>query len=218
MTAVVGKSISQRMSAADRKQQIVEVAARMFAEKGFKGTTTKELASGAGVSEAIIFRHFPSKRALYSAIIDHKTKEGAARIIAQLKEAETRKDDRELFTSFAFEVLEAHRRDHTLTRLLLFSALEGHELSEIFYHSTAREVRSQLERYIKRRIADGAFRRVDPALCARAFLGIVVYHAQSRILYKNENIKLSSRQLADRFVDMFLNGLSAGSKSRGRDV
>jgi hypothetical protein len=91
-------------------------------------------------------------------------------------------------------------------RLLLYSALEGHELSEIFFASTAREIRSYVRRYIKQRVADGAFRDLDPNVAARALVGTVIHHAQTRALYKSDDLKLSSRQIADRFVDIFLKG------------
>lgn len=42
----------------------------MFAEKGFDGTTTRELAKAAGVSEALLYKHFPSKESLYTAMLD----------------------------------------------------------------------------------------------------------------------------------------------------
>src|SRR3712207_6339125 len=66
-----------RMSADDRRRQIAEVTIRLFAERGFRGTTTKEIAQAAGVSEAIIFRHFATKEELYTAIIDSKGCAGA---------------------------------------------------------------------------------------------------------------------------------------------
>src|SRR5919205_265124 len=67
-----------RMCADDRRKQIAEVAMRLFSERGFRGTTTKEIAQAAGVSEAIIFRHFATKDDLYTAIIDYKGCGGAA--------------------------------------------------------------------------------------------------------------------------------------------
>jgi len=50
-----------RYKAADRKVQIIEVATRLFARQGFQGTTTKQIAEHAGVTEALIFRHFGTK-------------------------------------------------------------------------------------------------------------------------------------------------------------
>ena len=59
----------KRMDAADRRTAIVEMATPLFARRGFAGTTTKEIAEAAGVSEALLFRHFPTKAALYEEIL-----------------------------------------------------------------------------------------------------------------------------------------------------
>jgi hypothetical protein len=90
---------------------------------------------------------------------------------------------------------------------LLFSALEGHDLSSIFFDSTAREMKNHIRKYIKQRTSDGAFRPIDPAVAARAFVGMVLQQVQARIIFKDDDLKLSNRQIADRFVEIFLNGV-----------
>src|SRR6188472_3321243 len=61
-----------RMTGEDRRLQILRVAMRLFSQRGFRGTTTREIAVASGVSEAMVFRHFATKEELYSAILDHK--------------------------------------------------------------------------------------------------------------------------------------------------
>lgn len=58
-----------RLDSEERRKAIVEAAMPLFARKGFAGTTTKEIARAAEVSEALVFQHFPSKAALYQEII-----------------------------------------------------------------------------------------------------------------------------------------------------
>lgn len=58
----------KRLSRAERRRAIVRAAVPVFASKGFRGATTRDLAQAAGVSEALLYRHFPSKQALYEAI------------------------------------------------------------------------------------------------------------------------------------------------------
>lgn len=58
-----------RLDSDERRKAIVTAAVPLFARKGFAGTTTKELAEAAGISEALLFRHFPSKKLLYSEIL-----------------------------------------------------------------------------------------------------------------------------------------------------
>ena len=63
-----------RLTAEARKEAIVEAVQDIFAEKGFDGTTIKELAQAAGVSEALLYKHFPSKESLYAAMLDNCAK------------------------------------------------------------------------------------------------------------------------------------------------
>jgi len=59
-----------RLPAAQRKAQLLDTAASLFAERGYSGATTAELAKAAGVTEPIIYRHFASKKDLFVALID----------------------------------------------------------------------------------------------------------------------------------------------------
>ena len=59
----------KRLSHADRQQSIVSAAATVFAERGFDGATTKQIAVAAKVSPALLYEHFPSKEALYRGVL-----------------------------------------------------------------------------------------------------------------------------------------------------
>ncbi|GIL41825.1 TetR/AcrR family transcriptional regulator [Roseiterribacter gracilis] len=65
-----------RLRLRDRRRAIVEAAVPLFARKGLRGTTTRALAQAAGVSEALLYRHFPSKEALHQEVLDHVTESG----------------------------------------------------------------------------------------------------------------------------------------------
>src|SRR5436853_7571816 len=57
-----------KLSSEERRAAIIRAVRRVFADKGFDGTTTRELADAAGVSEALLFKHFPTKEALFLAM------------------------------------------------------------------------------------------------------------------------------------------------------
>lgn len=59
-----------RLAADERRAQIVTAARRLFAKSGFDATTTRQIAAEAGISDALIYRHFPDKQALLRAIVD----------------------------------------------------------------------------------------------------------------------------------------------------
>jgi len=193
-----------RASAQDRQAGLIGAAASLFAAKGFSGTTTKDIAKAAGVSEALLFKHFPTKRALYSAILAEKAQYSELR--AALEKAVADRDDERLFTLLAgFRIRKG--ADPTMLRLLLFSALEGHELSAMFFRQQYRVFYDLLAGYISRRIVEGAFRAVDPQLTARAFFGIIVHH---RILHDilGLPLHLTHEEVVRQYVLLFLGGLT----------
>lgn len=59
-----------RLPAAQRKEQLLDTAVKLFSERGFAGATTADLARAAGVTEPIIYRHFASKKELFIAVIE----------------------------------------------------------------------------------------------------------------------------------------------------
>ncbi len=144
-TATAGQVASgTRMSAEDRRLQILRVAVSLFSQKGFGGTTTKEIAHAAGVSEAMVFRHFATKQELYSAILDHKACSGDSMNPEQMvAEALKQKDDHAVFEQLALGALDHHEGDPEFQRLLLHSALEGHELAEMFFEKFVRRVKGK---------------------------------------------------------------------------
>jgi AcrR family transcriptional regulator len=207
-----------RFSAADRRQQILAVATRLFARQGFQGTTTKEIAGGAGVTEALIFRHFRSKEELYWAVIEDKIKGSSSpreRLRMQLTEAGT---DAEVLARVAADILERRAKDQTLSRLLLYSALENHRLSHRFFRTYAASHYEVLSDYIRRRIADGAFRPVDPLLAARGFLGMIIYHSWVQELFGGKRYQeFSVQEVSQTLVEIWLQGMSNPAVSQSRN-
>jgi len=191
----------------DRRNDILIAAMELFAEKGFRGTTTRDLAAHADVNEAIIFRHFNTKEALYSAILERKAGENREQRCEELDRLSGGSDDVQFFETIGRNFLDRHQQDSTFMRLLLFSALEGHQLSEMFISSMA--ARNPIANYIQRRIDEGAFRPVAPQLAARALFGMFV----SFVLWQ-EIFGVKEKQPYDRdevvrtFVSIFLSGIT----------
>lgn len=206
-----------RLAKGDRRAQLLRCAITVFSERGFRGTTTKQIAERADVSEAIIFRHFPTKEELYRAIIDQQMEESQRRVEAIVRESSETKEDQKLFERLAYEILEFYRKDPAFLRLLMYSGLEGHVLSELCFRTHVVKFYDLLGRYIRQRIADGAFRKVAPARAIRAFMGMVINQAMVKELYSNDLARLSSRQAARTFSGLFLEGIASRTRRKGRN-
>ncbi len=198
--------MAERLTGEERRRMIVEAAVALFSQKGFRGTTTKEIAEAAGCSEATIFKHFATKHELYSAILEAKSR--IEETLAKAAYAATQKDDAGVFHAVGLESLTRTEQDPSLMRLLLFSALEGHDLSHLFFESKVRGLHEFLSGYIKMRIADGAFQPVDPLLAARGFVGMVAHYL---LIHEIFGVKrppgVLPEHVVDTFVTLFLQGI-----------
>jgi AcrR family transcriptional regulator len=203
-----------RMSRDERREQILQTAFDMFSRHGFAGTTTRDIAQAAGVSEATLFKHFATKEELYGAIIDAKRCEKGLSEYPwldnkRLMEARESGDDREFFYQFALQAMENHQKNVAFMRMIFYSALEEHELAERFFGDFVSEIYAFLSDYIRRRQRDGAFRKFNPKIAVRAFLGMLIHHSLNNILWdKNRRIlNISNEKAARSFTDIMLHGL-----------
>ena len=191
------------------REKILETSIKLFSEKGFNGTTTKEIAEAAEVNESLIFRHFSTKRDLYGAIIENKIDEEPG-IELPLQKYKDTKDDQLIFTAIAERMLDKCGNDSSFIRLLHFSALEGHELSDMFFSTYVEYVNMLLCDYIESRIADGAFKNVNPHCASQAFIGMVVNHIIVQELFgEKKRNKIKNEELVDTFVTVFLDGIKS---------
>jgi AcrR family transcriptional regulator len=78
-----------RLTADERRRAIVETATKVFAGNGFYGTTTRELAKAAGVSEALLYKHFPSKESLFTAILAQGASDALSIVFRRIMALET---------------------------------------------------------------------------------------------------------------------------------
>lgn len=197
-----------RLPGQERRRQIIDSAAALFSRKGFSGTTTREVAKAAGVSEATLFKHFTTKEDLYAAIIEAKAQSRA--ILGTVVAAAERKEDAEVLRVLAREMVNRTKADPTLLRLLFFSALEGHALSDMFFRSRLEAVDLFLTRYIAQRVEDGAFRHLDPMLAAWNFIGMLAYHILFVELFgQKPATDVGLDAAVEQTVSLFLHGIHA---------
>jgi len=197
------------------RQQILETAIKLFAQRGFRGTTTKEIALAAGVNEVTIFRHFATKQELYSAILDVKSREaGVTTWLDDMTPLAERRDDEGLFQFVAAKILDHYRRDPDFLRLRLYSSLEGHELAQKYRERQVCPLFRFLRSYISKRQREGAFNGWDPDISVQAFLCAVYNHAICLYFHETDFIKLTEPETARSFTEVFLNGMRAINRSQ----
>lgn len=196
------------MSGTDRRQQLLEAALEVFSRKGFEGTTTKEVASHAGVTEAIIFRHFPTKQALYNAVLDYRAQSPEFQEwLDRFKACMERNDDEELLRSLARAILKDYREQPGFERVLLFAALEGHELGLAHNRQLVAPVYELFRDYFERRRREGALGDLDPSVVIAAIVGMAKHYGMMTQMFGYHSESSTDDEVIESFVHIMMHGI-----------
>ncbi len=154
-----------------RREQIVEAATRVFAEKGFRRATTREVAREAGVSEGTIYNYFEAKDDILMAILH------------RLNETERRAEDFEEGTASDFQgFLEQYLRrrmsliweNREVFRVVLSEMLVNAELREPYLRRVIKPTMRIAEESFRSRMEQGEVRQTDAPLAMRSVAGAVL--------------------------------------------
>jgi len=204
------KAKKQRLSGEERRSSIIDAALELFAEKGFSGTRTREIARRADISETLIFQHFKSKEALYRAAFEHLVMHHPP--VTTISRAAVAKDDAGILREVAMHLIEHARGDHRVMRMSLYGALEGLQVRDQSREKNP-PLSETLAGYIEQRIRDGAFRKVNPRLAARLFIdSIMMYMLDQKVNFTGPALPYTYEDAVETLASIFLGGLKAPHK------
>ena len=196
---------ANRRSSVSSRERILAAARELFAARGFKRTTTASIARRARLNEALIFRHFPAKEDLFTAILRDKLDD--ERLVRMIDAAECRSipvEDGLRLVAQRF----AEAFDPVFLRLYYHSALEDHVLADAFYDQFVSRFVALVEQLIVRGINERRFRKVDPSVAARAFTGMLRSYFLTNELFPRHALGGDPKDISLSFCDLFLHGVT----------
>ncbi len=197
-----------RLTASERREQLLEIAIDLFSRRGFNGTTTREIAAAAGVTEAIIFRHFETKDQLYTAIIDQKVKSASAsEWIAGIRIAMDKNDDEAVIKGLIHAIIMTHKTDPKFERLMLYAALEGNEIALLYMRKVTALIVEDFRSYFLRRQAQGRMSPMGPDVALSAIVGMAQHYALGRYVHSLKEQCMSDEQALENFTRIAMHGL-----------
>jgi AcrR family transcriptional regulator len=193
------------------RKKILLAATDLFLSRGFLATTTRAIAERAKVNEALIFYYFKGKQDLRRTVLQ-EIRESTHIIETIQTRLQSRQSEKLLLAGLAEDTLRRLENNSNLLRLLLAAGLEegGSSRSTIarFYRQHLMQTYGALAKYIRRRIREGAYRRVDPWLASRAFFSMLGYHVIIQEIYGGKHTHTFSRKKVARMVSyLWLEGL-----------
>jgi AcrR family transcriptional regulator len=154
---------SRQRQAAARREQILKTALELFAAQGFDATSTRQIATEAGIAEGLIFHYFPTKASLLTAILEDRL-EGRRAFRSELRpllKDAGGKPAPEVLRAVAFGWLATLRRDEEIVVVLFTTAQTNHEVKEA-WQGLIREGTELLTSYLAARVEDGELRKDLP--------------------------------------------------------
>lgn len=152
-----------------RRQEIMSAAVRLFAEKGYTHTTTREIAAAADIAEGTLYNYFDGKREILLAVIAETQAAIEAVLNANAPLVERADIVRVVATLFDLVVTRL-----AFVRTLLTEAWLDNAILQDFVAERVRELDQQIQGFIGERIMAGAYRPINPAHASRMIMGMFV--------------------------------------------
>ncbi len=166
------------------------------------------------MTEAIIFRHFATKQQLYAAILDARQSSSTQEWIASVERLMASNDDQGVFRALISAIIGVARNDPQFERLMLYAALEGHELAAMHHQQFAIPIVSLLLDYAARRQGEGAFRMCNPKAILFAMAGMAKQYATHIYLCVNHQAGFSDDEAIETFTQILMGGILAEQTQR----
>ena len=208
------KRIKQRRAPTERPAEILEAALALFVEKGFAATRLDDVAARAGLSKAAIYLYFTDKTALFQGVVGRAVTVNLGHVEAMLEAHQGPVAD---LLSRILEFM-GDRVERTpmaaVAKLVISESRAFPEIGRFYLKEVIGRAFPLIEGLIRRGIARGEFRQVDPAMTVRSLIGpmllAVIWHTVFEPIGAE---KLDIKALARHHADLMMRALAAESRS-----
>ena len=206
-------AIQQQLIAA-RKNQILDAASTIFAERGFHSTTTKLIARQAGISEGTIYNYFDNKSDLLLGIFE-RMKANVLHDSPPIASQEL--DLRSLVRVLLFQPMAAMQQDNfALFRIVISEIMVNEELRDLYYRQILEPTFNLAEEQVTRLLAQRGLDSSAIALSIRVIAGMVMGIMLQQIM--GDPLVVADReQLTHRLADLIVDGLESSLSSAKKE-
>jgi AcrR family transcriptional regulator len=192
-------TVRARMTGKQRREQLIDVGRRLFAAKGFEGTTVEEIASKASVSKPVVYEHFGGKEGLYAVVVDREIAALLGGITGALTADEGSRTTLERAALALLDYIESSKDGF---RILVRDSPAGQSTGS--FATLISDVASQVEHILA---AEFKNRKLDPKaapLYAQMLVGMVALTGQWWL----DSPKMKKSDVAAHLVNLAWNGLA----------
>lgn len=190
----------------DTRTRILNAAQRLFAQKGYNGTTTRDLAQAASVAEGTLFRHFANKKAILVELATQGWIEILTDLLTELSEMGSYQAVAQVMRR---RMLNIHK-NADLMRVCFLEAQFHPELRDRIQAEVISKMTDVAEAFFETAMERGIYRPMNPRLVAHVFLGMfAVAGFSQQTLLENDSSPKAMQEMAEGLADIFLHGVLA---------
>ncbi len=189
---------TRRMTAAERREQLIDISRGIFAERGYDGTSIEEIAARAGVSKPVVYEHFGGKEGLYAVVVDREVRS----LLTMVQEALTAGHPRELLEQAAFALLDYIEQTPDGFRILVRDSPIGSASGS--FVSIMGDIASRVEHILAAELQSRGFDAKAAPMYAQMLVGMVGTTGQWWL----DARKPSKDQVAAHLVNLAWHGLA----------
>ncbi|MDB9511303.1 TetR/AcrR family transcriptional regulator [Kamptonema animale CS-326] len=191
-------------SETETRKRILQAAQRLFARKGYEGTTTASLAQAAGVAEGTLFRHFPNKKAILIEVATNGWVEILTDLLTELSEMASYKAVAQVMRRRMLNV----RENADMMRVCFMEAQFHPELRDRIQAEVIGKMTDVAEAFFQTAMDRGVYRQMNPKIVAQVFLGMfaIAGFSQDTLLEPGASPQ-AIQEMAEGLADIFLNGV-----------
>jgi AcrR family transcriptional regulator len=205
--------LNSRMTAKERKKQILDKATELFAVNGYDRVRVSDLADACGITEPALYRYFTSKEKLYDAVLISLKQRLDFREIRQLVESSD--DIEEILFAIAQEILRTFVEHKELPRLMMLAVLENHKKAKSVFTMIRLPFVEILLNALERLKFQKKIHDIEPIITARCFVGMVTDCAMGINLWnKWHRTTFSSEKTMNNNIGIYVRGLKIDSNNK----
>ncbi|MEH2418366.1 TetR/AcrR family transcriptional regulator [Nostoc sp.] len=191
-------------SEAQTRTRILEAAQRLFASKGFDGTTTRDLAQTAGIAEGTLFRYFPNKKAILVEVATSGWVEILTDLLTELSEMGSYKAIAQVMRRRIWNF----QKNADLMRICFMEVQFHPDLRDRIQLEVITKMTDVGEAFFQTAMDKGIYRQMDAKLIAKVFLGMfAIAGFSNNTIIEPDASPEQMLQMAEGLADIFLNGV-----------
>jgi len=195
----------------ETKKKIIESTVYLVARDGYTGTSTKQIATHAGVSEAIIFKYYGNKNQLLMTIVQQTIDEfydySFNHILPDLLDNNDKKNFSDLVYNIMFERFSYFNKNSKKLQVIFQEMLVNEQIREYFKKKVWSRLDALSREILERGQKEGVLREIDPYFMQKAFFGMLLYTNVFERIFGVDTNAYSPETQAKISMDVLFNGI-----------